>query len=254
VSILSFQEVLANMKKQGLLELLSGVLVVDVLSVKVMPKKALLAALPDEAGVLCTHPMFGPESGKHSWTGLPFLFEQVRVPLWGEAYRPGSVHVKVQKSCLAFLEFFKQKGCKMVEMGCEVHDQYAAGSQFVTHLTGRLLATQRLQTTPIDTKGFESLLGVVDTTCKDSFDLFYGLYRHNPASTDQLRSLERGLTEVKRLLELHDAKMMKPFDSSLSATLKSNASAPSETNAPSSAPTDASVDSSTKKIKRRKTK
>ena len=27
--------------------------------------------------------------------------------------------------------------------------------------------------------GFESLLGVVDTTCKDSFDLFYGLYRYD---------------------------------------------------------------------------
>jgi hypothetical protein len=36
----------------------------------------------------------------------------------------------------------------------------------VTHLTGRILAHQGLRPTPIDTKGFESLLGVVDTTCK----------------------------------------------------------------------------------------
>ena len=28
----------------------------------------------------------------------------------------------------------------MVEMSCEEHDQYAASSQFVTHLTGRMLS------------------------------------------------------------------------------------------------------------------
>ena len=29
--------------------------------------------------ILCTHPMFGPQSGKHGWTGLPFVFERVRL-------------------------------------------------------------------------------------------------------------------------------------------------------------------------------
>jgi hypothetical protein len=29
--------------------------------------------------VLCTHPMFGPDSGKSSWKGLNFMYEVVRV-------------------------------------------------------------------------------------------------------------------------------------------------------------------------------
>jgi hypothetical protein len=29
--------------------------------------------------VLCTHPMFGPDSGKGSWQGLNFMYETVRV-------------------------------------------------------------------------------------------------------------------------------------------------------------------------------
>ena len=29
--------------------------------------------------VLCTHPMFGPDSGKGSWVDLNFMFEKVRV-------------------------------------------------------------------------------------------------------------------------------------------------------------------------------
>lgn len=29
--------------------------------------------------MLCTHPMFGPKSGKGSWAGLPFVYDKVRI-------------------------------------------------------------------------------------------------------------------------------------------------------------------------------
>ena len=35
--------------------------------------------LPAEFDVLCTHPMFGPESGKGSWEGLPVVYDKVRI-------------------------------------------------------------------------------------------------------------------------------------------------------------------------------
>ncbi|KAG0477018.1 hypothetical protein HPP92_013859 [Vanilla planifolia] len=54
-------------------------LFVDVLSVKEQPRGLLLQALPQEADLLCTHPMFGPESGRDAWFGLPFVFDKVRV-------------------------------------------------------------------------------------------------------------------------------------------------------------------------------
>jgi prephenate dehydrogenase len=53
--------------------------VVDVLSVKAMPKKVLLEVLGEDVDILCTHPMFGPESGKYSWRHLPFVFERVHI-------------------------------------------------------------------------------------------------------------------------------------------------------------------------------
>lgn len=28
---------------------------------------------------MCTHPMFGPDSGKGSWAGLKFMYEKVRI-------------------------------------------------------------------------------------------------------------------------------------------------------------------------------
>jgi prephenate dehydrogenase len=79
----------------------------------------------------------------------------------------------------------------MVPMSCREHDTYAANSQFITHLMGRILGSQGLEHTPIDTSGFQSVLKLVDITTADSFDLFYGLYKYNQnsmATIVQLRS------------------------------------------------------------------
>jgi prephenate dehydrogenase len=39
----------------------------------------MLEHLPPDSDILCTHPLFGPESGKYSWQSLPFLYEKIRV-------------------------------------------------------------------------------------------------------------------------------------------------------------------------------
>ncbi|KAE9462663.1 hypothetical protein C3L33_05429, partial [Rhododendron williamsianum] len=54
-------------------------LFVDVLSVKEFPRSLLTQMLPLDFDILCTHPMFGPESGKDSWNKLPFVYEKVRI-------------------------------------------------------------------------------------------------------------------------------------------------------------------------------
>ena len=80
-----------------------GKLVVDVLSLKEYPKQIMLdvspthwsqthltrplnapiavawQVLPQECDLLCTHPMFGPESAGKSWQSQPFVYDQVRV-------------------------------------------------------------------------------------------------------------------------------------------------------------------------------
>lgn len=103
---------------------LSGVLVSDVLSVKQYPHDLFLKCLPESADILCTHPMFGPESGANSWKGLPFVFEVVRVD-------PQRKHV-----CDSFLDIWKREQCRMVHMSSFQHDAYAASTQFITHTTG----------------------------------------------------------------------------------------------------------------------
>ena len=79
VSILSFEKVMKYLPKDLLK--VSNPLVCDVLSVKSHAKDTMKSVLPDELDILCTHPMFGPDSAKangDSWRGLPLVYEIVR--------------------------------------------------------------------------------------------------------------------------------------------------------------------------------
>eukprot|EP00879_Flechtneria_rotunda_P017411 GHRR01018243.1.p1 GENE.GHRR01018243.1~~GHRR01018243.1.p1 ORF type:complete len:289 (+),score=117.71 GHRR01018243.1:1240-2106(+) len=163
---------------------------------QVFPKQLLLTVLPPEVDILCTHPMFGPDSGKGSWDGLNFMYDPVRV---GD-------DPKRQQRLELFLQIFKGQGCRMVEMTCEEHDRQAASTQFVTHTVGRMLGAMNLQSTDINTKGFEALLQLVNNTNHDSFDLYYGLFLYNTNATDELERLEQAFEHVKKQLlgRLHE--------------------------------------------------
>ncbi|CAM0903073.1 unnamed protein product [Alopecurus aequalis] len=121
-SILSAEAVLRSLPVHSFS---SNTLFVDVLSVKEFPKNLLLTYLPEHVDIICTHPMFGPESGSDSWAGLPFVYDKVRVADCARAE--------------AFLDIFAREGCRMVEMPCDKHDEHAAETQFLTRTVGRLL-------------------------------------------------------------------------------------------------------------------
>lgn len=137
--------------------------------------------------------MFGPESGKHSWQNLPFVFDKVRI---GDE---DSRLARVEN----FLDIFSKEGCRMVEMTCADHDKYAAGSQFITHTMGRILEKLQLDNTPINTKGYETLLDVVGNTATDSYDLYYGLFMYNENAMEQLERLDLAFEALKKELFGH---------------------------------------------------
>ncbi len=140
VSIISFESVLRSIPSQCW----EGKLVVDALSVKKYPKKVLLDVLPPDTDILCTHPMFGPDSGSYSIASLPLVYDKVRVNT-----------SEGKQRCSAFLDTFSEFRCKMVPMSCEMHDELSANSQFVTHLIGRILGELDIKESTIDTIGFK---------------------------------------------------------------------------------------------------
>jgi hypothetical protein len=58
-----------------------------------------------QVDILCTHPMFGPDSGRGSWSGLNFMFDKVRV---GESARQ-------QQRCDLLLKFFRCAGLGLLQ-------------------------------------------------------------------------------------------------------------------------------------------
>ncbi|XP_058073444.1 arogenate dehydrogenase 2, chloroplastic-like [Magnolia sinica] len=201
-SIISTKYVLSSLPIQRLKR---NTLFIDVLSVKEFPKNLFLQILPLEFDILCTHPMFGPESGKKGWKDLPFIYDKVRI---------GTDQLRSNR-CERFLNIFAQEGCKMMEMSCMEHDKYAAGSQFITHTVGRVLGKLGLQSTPINTKGYEVLLELVENTSGDSYELYYGLFMYNTNATEQLERLEMAFDALKKQLfgQLHDILRKQLFDS-----------------------------------------
>ncbi|KAL1819624.1 hypothetical protein DCAR_0415923 [Daucus carota subsp. sativus] len=192
-SIISTESVLRSLPLQRLKR---NTLFVDVLSVKEFPKSLFVQILPQDFDILCTHPMFGPESGKESWKDLSFVYDKVRI---------GKDESRALR-CERFLDIFKNEGCRMVGMSCAEHDRHAAESQFITHTMGRVLEKLSLDSTPINTKGYETLLNLVENTASDSFDLYYGLFMYNKNAMEQLERLDLAFESLKTELfgHLHD--------------------------------------------------
>mmetsp|Transcript_696 Transcript_696/g.770 ORF Transcript_696/g.770 Transcript_696/m.770 type:complete len:407 (+) Transcript_696:79-1299(+) len=213
-----------------------GICFVDVCSVKEHPRQVMLDLLPPEADILCTHPMFGPISGKNGWNDLRFIYEKTRVNkrilksndgAFGSKQNALSKVARFSSRSIAivsaddddddedhdaitkmgldrmerFLSIWEEAGCAMVEMSCKDHDDHAAKSQFITHLMGRVLGSQGLKPTPVDTKGFESILAVVNSTTSDSYDLFYGLYKYNNFSPAVIVALREAMDDVEDRLK-----------------------------------------------------
>ncbi|GAV62448.1 PDH domain-containing protein, partial [Cephalotus follicularis] len=187
-SILSLSKVMQSMPFHLLKR---PTLFVDVLSVKEHPRDVLLQVLPEESDVLCTHPMFGPESGSHGWKGLTFVFDKIRI--------------RNIATCSNFLRIFENEGCKMLEMSCEEHDKVAARSQFITHTVGRILAEMEIKSTSMNTKSFETLVQLKENMVTHSYDLFSGLFICNRFAKQELVNLELALGKIKqKLLERLD--------------------------------------------------
>ncbi|KAL6335429.1 hypothetical protein AAG906_029672 [Vitis piasezkii] len=131
--------------------------------------------------------------------------------------------------CGRFLDVFVREGCKMVEMSCADHDKHTAESQFITHTIGRILERFGLESSSINTKGYETLLKLVENTAKDNFDLYYGLFIYNNNAMDQLEKLELAFQSLKRelsgnLQSLYSRRCLKMKESEMRETWRKSCS------------------------------
>ena len=180
VPIREFETVIKNMAPK----LSKNTTIIDVCSVKMYPVSVMEKYLPEEVGIIATHPMFGPDS-IDSNASLNMMMHKVR---------------DTQDCYDDWKTFFASKKFNVVELTPEKHDQLAANSQSVVHFVARVLDDFGVQETPIDTQGFKHLLGLVESNCHDTWALFSDLQNYNPYSKDMVSKLEKSFGKIKEHL------------------------------------------------------
>jgi len=175
-SIISTPKVIENLIS-NYPEFLDDQLLIDVLSVKLLPNIIFekLSYLYPKLDLLLTHPMFGPDSAKESWIDKKFVYFKKRI--------------SNESRFNYFIKIIKEKGCQLISITPQNHDEITSNSQFLTHLVGRILENLKPKPSIIDTDGFTSLIKLVEQTKNDSWDLFEGLYQQNPYSNEILNKI-----------------------------------------------------------------
>jgi prephenate dehydrogenase len=172
-----------------------GTLVMDTCSVKVLPTAWMEEILPENVNVLATHPMFGPDSARNGFEGLPIIVHPVRLP---------SPLFERWKA------FFEGIGLSVQCISPADHDREAAVTQGLTHYLGRVLAQLDLQPSRIASLGYRKLLEIIEQTCNDSWQLFFDLQCYNPYTREMRKRLALSLDEVKKRLDEHTSPQFPP--------------------------------------------
>ena len=178
VPIRSFEGVIKSISKNKLY----NTTIVDVCSVKVYPVRIMLDYLPKHVGVIASHPHFGPDSYSP--------FRELKTTLYPVR--------DTYKRFNDLKDVFESQSIRVIQASPEEHDKMAASSQGITHFIGRVLDEAGVRSTQINTYGFNELLGVIEQTCNDSWDLFKDLQKYNPYTNQMINQL------VNKIEKLHE--------------------------------------------------
>ena len=181
VPIRSFEEVIKEIATYKLY----NTTIIDVCSVKVYPVEIMEKHLPDHVGIIASHPHFGPDSYS------PFRELKATICLVRDVY----------KRINDVKEIFESQSIRTIDMTSDEHDRIAASSQGVTHFIGRALNESGIRSTNMNTMGFNELLGVIEQTCNDSWDLFKDLQRYNPYTNDMIDKLVGTIEKIHKQIK-----------------------------------------------------
>lgn len=164
-----------------------GATVLDVASVKIGPAKALHAHMPAHANIICTHPLFGPQSAKDGLKGHKIVVCAVR----------GDV--------AATIRFLAQKlELEVIEATPDAHDRDLAMVQGLTHMIAKLLVQMEPLPQHMTTRSFDLLMRAVEMVRYDSEELFMAIERANPHSQAVRKEFFALAEKLNQRLSAHD--------------------------------------------------
>ena len=140
-----------------------GALVIDVGSVKFLPAAMMKAGLPAHTQILCTHPLFGPQSAKGGLDGLKIVLCPVRF--------------RHQRATVRFL---RKLGLEVITASPEDHDRELAVAQGLTHLIAQVLMKMEPLPSRMTTRSFDLLMNAVNMVRDDADEVLHAIEHDNP--------------------------------------------------------------------------
>jgi prephenate dehydrogenase len=172
-----------------------GSLVLDVGSVKVRPAEIMRRGLPVHAGIVATHPLFGPESARNGIAGLKVAVCPIRGRHGGRV--------------ASFLR--RRLRLNVIMTTPEEHDREAAAVQGLTHLIAKALAQMGPLPSRMTTRSFDLLMEAVDMVRHDAPEVFEAIVRANPhAGSVRRRFLEIASALNAKLGDAPDVAAVRP--------------------------------------------
>lgn len=167
----------------------AGALVLDVCSVKVKPALWMKMGIPQQADVVATHPLFGPQSAPDSVKGHKIAVCNVR---------------GTRAPCVvAFLRDVLE--LDVLETSPEEHDFEVAHIQGLTHMIARILCEMEPLPHTMTTKSYDVLMQAVEIVRYNSMELFLSIERDNPFAADVHQKFFRKVEDLRQFLRSHDA-------------------------------------------------
>ncbi len=163
-------------------------LVIDVGSVKMKPAQWLLDALPKSVYILCTQPLFGPQSARKGIHDLEIVVCPVRVRRLGPIER-----------------FFKETLDLKVSFATpEQHDKALAAVQGLTHLIAKVLSGLEPLPKVHTTRSYDLMMQGVGLVQGDSDELFLSIERDNPFAAEIRKRFFHEIDQLRGRLEAHE--------------------------------------------------
>ncbi len=162
-----------------------GALVVDTCSVKVRPAEIMQRHVRQDVGILATHPLFGPDSGRNGIRGLKIVLCPVRV------------EPEVYRQVRSFLESL---GLVLIEATPEEHDRQAARTQAIFHLLAQALGRLGWGGESMATPGPEAFFRQISSVQQDTAQLFRDMQRLNPFAGEYRQQFLAALADIDQEL------------------------------------------------------
>ncbi|MDI7775315.1 prephenate dehydrogenase/arogenate dehydrogenase family protein [Asticcacaulis sp. EMRT-3] len=164
-------------------------LIIDVGSVKMKPARWLLDAMPADASILCTHPLFGPQSARKGIHDLEIVVCPVRV-----------------RHLASIIRFFEKTLDLKVSLATpEEHDRALAAVQGLTHLIAKVLSGLEPLPTVHTTRSYDLMMQGVGLVQGDSDELFLSIERDNPFASEVRKRFFAEIDSLRTRLEAHDS-------------------------------------------------